>query len=127
MENKKMLSVSILILATSIIFGSIWIGQSLEKFVGLQTTTSISTATNNMALTLSQVAEYMNITEEDFRSIIQIEKMELEKTGGFTGKMVPYFTINNKQYFYKNEVDEWLKDVSIQGREYNTIEGWLLQ
>lgn len=123
METKKLLTVSIIILAMSVILGSIWIGHSLEKNVSLQT--SNSTLTESKTLTLSQVAEYLNMTEEEVRGIIQTEKKMLDTTHTFEGKMFPYFTIDNKQYFYKNEIDEWLKEVSSRRREYNTKEGWV--
>ncbi|MCX8129546.1 MAG: hypothetical protein N3I35_05520 [Clostridia bacterium] len=78
-------------------------------------------------LNVSQAAEYMNITEEEIQGIIKTEDSMLKKSGSFVGKMFPYFTINNKKYFYKNEIDEWLTEVSRNRREYNTVEGWLLQ
>ncbi|MFL0269345.1 hypothetical protein ACJDUH_14750 [Clostridium sp. WILCCON 0202] len=115
----------------SVIFGSIWIGYSLEKTVSLQASTSTPTPTSiltdSKALTLSQVAAYLNMTEEEVRAIIQTEKKKLDETHSFDGKMFPYFTINNKQYFYKDEIDEWLKEVSSNHRQYDTTKGWILQ
>ncbi|MCY6356333.1 hypothetical protein [Clostridium sp. ZS2-4] len=125
MENQKLLPISIVILAISVIVGSIWIGYSLEKTANLQN--SILTSVDNKVLNLSQVAEYLNMKEEEISGIIQIEKVKLEKTGSFSGKMFPYFTINNKRYFYKNEIDEWLKEVSNSHSEYDTLDGWVLQ
>jgi hypothetical protein len=123
LESKKLLSISIIILAMSVIFGCIWIGNSLEKSISLQT--SISNSTNNVTLTLPQVSEYLDMTEEEVQSIIQTEKKQLDEIGSFDGKMFPYFTVNNKQYFYKSEIDEWLKEVSSHRRQYNTTEGWV--
>ena len=67
------------------------------------------------------------MTEEEVCAIIQTEKKKLDETHSFTGKMFPYFTINNKQYFYKDEIDEWLKQVSSHHRQYDTTKGWILQ
>jgi hypothetical protein len=127
--NKKSFSIAIIILAMSVIFGSIWIGHSLEKSVSLQASISnpTSISTDSKALTLSQVAEYLNMTEEEVRAIIQTEKKKLDETHSFAGKMFPYFTINGKQYFHKDEIDEWLKEVTSQHRQYDTIKGWILQ
>lgn len=113
----------------SIIFASIWIGYSLKKTVSLQASISnqTPTLTDSKTLTLSQVAEYLNMTEEEVRAIIQTEKKKLDETHSFEGKMFPYFTINNKQYFYKDEIDEWLKEVSSNHRQYDTTKGWILQ
>lgn len=129
MENKKLLPISIITLALSVIFGSIWIGYSLEKTVSLQASISKPTSilADSKALTLSQVAVYLNMTEEEVRAIIQTEKKKLDESHSFEGKMFPYFTINNKQYFYKDEIDEWLKEVSSNRRQYDTTKGWILQ
>ena len=127
MENKKLLPASIIILAMSVIFGSIWIGHSLRENVSLQTSTSTSVLTNSKVLTLSQVAQYLNMTEEEVSGIIQTEQKKLDETHTFMGKMFPYFTINNKQYFYKDEIDEWLKEVSTNQRQYDTTKGWILK
>ncbi|MEG0775090.1 hypothetical protein [Clostridium sp.] len=125
MENKKLFPISIIILAMSVIFGSIWIGNSLEKSSTMQTSIPTITSTDNKTLTLPQIAQYLNMTVEEVRGIIQTEKKQLDETHVFHGKMFPYFTINNKQYFYKNEIDEWLKEVSSNRREYNTTKGWV--
>jgi hypothetical protein len=129
LEIKKLVPISIIILAMSVIFGSIWIGHSLEKAVSIQDSisTSTSTSTESKNLTLSQVAEYLNMTEEEVRAIIQTEEKKLGERHSFVGKMFPYFTIDNKQYFYKDEIDEWLKEVSSHRRQYDTIKGWILQ
>ena len=39
------------------------------------------------------------MSEEDVRGIIAVEKSILENTGSFNGEMLPYFIINDKQYF----------------------------
>ena len=125
MENKKLLPISIIILAMSVVFGSIWIGHSIEKSVSLQA--SISISTNSKTLSLSQVAEYLNMNEEEVSAIIQTEQKKLDETHSFDGKMFPYFTINNKQYFYKDEIDEWLKEVSSNRTQYDTTKGWIFK
>lgn len=76
---------------------------------------------------MSEVADYIGISEEEVLGLIDTEKNILEKTSIFTGKMFPYFIVNEKQYFYKDEVDEWLKDVSNEHREYDTTKKTLIQ
>ena len=41
--------------------------------------------------------------------------------------MFPYFTVNEKQYFSKVAIDEWLKEASNEHREYDTNKKQLLQ
>ena len=67
------------------------------------------------------------MTEEEVQGIINTEKSMLEETGSFTGIMFPYFTVNEKQYFSKAAIDEWLNEVSKEHREYDTNKKQLLQ
>lgn len=127
MENKKLLPISIIILAVSIIFSCLWIGYSIEKAVNLQASIPASTSAYSKVLTLTQAAKYLNMTEDEVLAIIQTEKKKLDETHSFEGKMFPYFIIDTKQYFYEDEIDEWLKEVSSFHRQYNTTEGWVLQ
>lgn len=92
LENKKLLPISIIILAMSVVFGSIWIGCSIEKNVSLQASISTPTSisTDSKTLTLSQVAEYLNMKEEEVSGIIQTEEKMLDETHSFAGKMFPY-------------------------------------
>lgn len=57
--------------------------------------------------------------------IIQSEQKSLSMSGSFTGEMFPYFKINNEIYISKNELTNWIKDVTTQRREY--ILGQVLQ
>lgn len=115
--------IAILFIGASIIINSYFIGEAI-KSANLQD--SNITSVDDKILNLSQAAEYLSMTEEEIQGVMQTEKNILEKTGSFSGKMFPYFTINNKKYFYKNEIDEWLKEVSSNRREYNTTDGWIL-
>ena len=124
MGNKNLVTaISIVFLGISIMVSGYFIGNAIKSTDdGDKRTEPVEVK----VLNLSQVAGYLNMSEEELKRIIVIEKNQLEKTGSFYGKMFPYFTIDNKQYFYKNEIDEWLKNVTSTHREYNTNEGWLL-
>jgi hypothetical protein len=76
-------------------------------------------------LGISQVSKYLKMSEEEVMGIINTEQGIFDKTGSFTGLRLPYFKVNNKYYFYKNSVDEWLKQVTEQRRQYNTKEGYM--
>lgn len=71
-------------------------------------------------MNISEVANYLGMTEEEVQGIINTEKNMLESRGSYTGIMFPYFIVNDKLYFYKEQIDEWLKDTSIQRKEYDT-------
>jgi len=74
-------------------------------------------------LTLEQVAKYLSISEEDINTIIRTEENILMNTGSFRGKMFPYFIVADKRYFYKDEINDWVKEVSIEKRRYDFKNG----
>ena len=124
LENKKSLLIGIIILTCGVVFSSLWLGYSMQKSSSLIIKEE---ASNSNVFTLSEVADYIGISKEEVLGLIDTEKNILEETGTFTGRMFPYFTVNEKQYFYKDEVDEWLKDVSNEHREYDTNKKTLIQ
>ncbi|MDU5105737.1 hypothetical protein [Clostridium sp.] len=117
MQNNKSLLISIVTLTLCIMLSSIWSGYSIQKSTNIQKQDSVI---NSNVFTISQVAEYIRMTEEEVQGIIDTEEIELDTTGSFSGIMFPYFIVNEKQYFYKEKIDEWLKEVSNEHREYDT-------
>lgn len=117
MRNNKSLLISIVTLTLCIMLSSIWLGYSIQKSTNIQKQDSVI---NSNVFTISQVAEYIRMTEEEVQGIIDTEEIELDTTGSFSGIMFPYFIVNEKQYFYKEKIDEWLKEVSNEHREYDT-------
>nr|WP_278678450.1 hypothetical protein [Clostridium paraputrificum] len=60
----------------------------------------------------------------------KLTNIQTQKTNGdgnvlTAGPMFPYFTGNDKMYFYKQPIDEWLKEVLTQRKEYDTISGFV--
>ncbi|MPM42959.1 hypothetical protein SDC9_89631 [bioreactor metagenome] len=117
MQNNKLLSISIIILAVGMFLSSIYFGYSIQKGSNIQVENA---AVNSSVMNISEVANYLGMTEEEVQGIINTEKNMLESRGSYTGIMFPYFIVNDKLYFYKEQVDEWLKDISIQRKEYDT-------
>ena len=122
MQNNKLLSISIIIVGLCILLSSTWLGYSIQKSTNIQTQ---KIATDSNVMNISQVANYLGMTEEEVQGIMKTEKNILESTGSYTGTMFPYFILNDKLYFYKEQIDEWLKDVSIQRKEYDTKIGYV--
>lgn len=114
---------AVLFIGLSIIISGYFIGTAIKSTQEVNKSTA-STETKVMSLT--QAAEYLSMTEKEVSQIIQLEKNQLEKTGSFYGKRFPYFKIDDKIYFYKDEIDEWLKEASSSHREYNSVKGWVL-
>lgn len=120
MDKNKILSRSIIILTLGIVLSSIWLGYSIQKSSDSKIQ---ATNINSDILNLSQAASYLGMSQEEVEGIIKTEKDALDQNGGFTGVMFPYFIVNGKQYFYKEQIDEWLKDVTTSHREYDTRKG----
>lgn len=85
-----------------------------------------ATIINNESLVMNvdQAADYVGVTTEQLRKMIQIEKNQLNQRGSFSGEMIPYFKVNDDLLFYRNQLDVWLQYVSIQKVEYNLVEGY---
>lgn len=117
MQNNKLLPISIIIFAFGMFLSSIYFGYSIQKGSNIQVENA---AVNSSVMNISEVANYLGMTEEEVQGIINTEKNMLESRGSYTGIMFPYFIVNDKLYFYKEQIDEWLKDTSIQRKEYDT-------
>lgn len=114
MKNSILSPLSIIILAASVVFGSIWIGNSVEKYANNQN--NITRLENKALLTSEQAAEYLNISNEMFENILlkdSNEKTNLKNnrvSSYETYKFVPYLVIDGYgKMFSRKELDEWIK------------------
>ena len=105
MQNNKSLIISIAILTLSILISSIWLGYSIQK-----PKTIITNASNN-AMTLSQLSDYLGMSEDEIKGIIKTEEKTLKSTG--QAQIFPHFIVNEKMYFNKQQVDQWLKETQL--------------
>ncbi len=110
MENKKILPISIIALSISIVFGAIWIGQSIEKIIDIKTS-GYNVSAEKALLTDAESAEYLNISLDEFNNILLKNSREKANLTSYdTYKFIPYIEINdNKKMFSKKELDEWIK------------------
>ena len=122
MQNNKLLPISIIIVALCILLSSTWLGYSIQKSTNIQIQ---KTSIYSNVMNISQVTNYLRMTEKEVQGIMETEKKQLESTGSYTGMMFPYFMVNGNIYFYKEQIDEWLKEVSLQHTEYDTIKGFV--
>lgn len=117
MQNNKLIPISIIIVVFCMLLSSIYLGYSIQRIPNIQ---AENTIVDNSVMIISEVANYLGMTVEEVQEIINIEKNTLNSSGSYTGIMFPYFIVNDKLYFHKESVDEWIKDVSIQHKEYDT-------
>ena len=124
MKNNKGLTISIIILACTIVIGSSIMATKVSTAIN---TNSIDSKENSQVLGINEAADYLHLSEEQVIRMINIEKTDLEEDGIFSGMMLPYFTVDGQYYFCKAELDNWLKEVANEHTEYNTAEGWRKQ
>ncbi|MFS0661392.1 helix-turn-helix domain-containing protein [Niallia alba] len=61
-------------------------------------------------MTINQLSEYLQISEDSIENIITEDDFERAKLSSYdTYKFIPYLKINNKERFIKSEINEWLK------------------
>jgi hypothetical protein len=104
LENKKFLSLSIIILAMSVVFGSIWIGHSFPKVITTQT------SKEKALLTETESAEYLNITIDEFKNILLNDSQTKSQLTSYAPyRFIPYIEINTAtKMFNKTELDKWI-------------------
>lgn len=85
---------------------------------------AITIKNESPVMNIEQAADYVGVTAEQLKKMIQIEKNQLSQRGSFSGEMIPYFKVNDDLLFYRSQLDVWLQYVSIQKVEYNLVEGY---
>lgn len=91
-------------------FGSVWIGHSLQKFYKEQAgNTQVSP--EKALMTEKESAEYLNISLNQFGSILTKDDEEKTDLGSYdTYRFVPYIKLTNgNKMFSRKELDEWIK------------------
>jgi hypothetical protein len=74
LESKKSLLIGIIILTCGVVFSSLWLGYSIQKSSGLIVKEE---ASNNNVFTVSEVADYIGISEEEVLGLIDTEKNQV--------------------------------------------------
>jgi len=115
-QNRFLIGAAMLIIGASIVLNGYLIGVAIK---------STQVKEDTRVLNLSQAATYMNLTEAELLGIIKTETDLLNEYHSFSGKMFPYFIINDQFYFYKDEINEWLKEACMERKNYNISSGWI--
>ncbi|SEO93921.1 helix-turn-helix domain-containing protein [Paenibacillus sp. OV219] len=69
-------------------------------------------------MSIAETADYLHLSEDEITTIITLEETVLESTGTYTGKMFPYFKINNEIYVSRDELAAWIKETATQRKQY---------
>jgi len=100
LENNKLIPLSIILLAVSIVFGSIWIGNSLKEVANQSIYIN---SQENEILELGEAAKYLKISEGDLLYLVRESDPEIK-----------YVEINGKYIFSKEGLHQWVKSSKIR-------------
>ena len=100
MEKNKLLSLSIIILALSMVFCSLWIVSSIKE--GTNKIMTFASQENDV-LTLDEASTYLKISSTELLYIVD----------GINSD-IPHAKINGKYIFSKVGLDNWLQSASFE-------------
>ena len=107
MENNKLLPLSIIILAINFVFGSIWIGNSIEKASELEGYDHIAF---RALLNKEEAAQYLNISVEQLNSILRKDEQQKRNLGSYpTYRFIPYMELEGNQMFNIEGLNLWIE------------------
>lgn len=116
--------VCILTLAVSILFGSIWIGNSIKNYtINLNKSNNSSKGLlyNKALMTEEETSQYLNLQLDIFKKIVIQNDVARKQAGSYEDfRYIPYITINGVRYFSKEHVDKWVENNSLSRQEIQT-------
>lgn len=114
------LFLSSLILGVSIITGCLLLQENFND-KELIVTNEI-TKEPKALLNTKETAEYLNLTEQQVKTIIESENHILSTTNSYHGKMFPYIKIGIEIFVSRDELNEWIKESTTQRKEYGPFD-----
>lgn len=115
MNTNKLLPFSILALALCILFGSFFIGKSIENAAVAQVPVPVQV--ERALLTQQECAEYLNITEDELKGLIAQQLYQKSQMSSYNPyQYLSFLEVDGKKMFSKNTLDMWI-NFSIYGVE----------
>lgn len=118
-ENKQHLICTIII-SLSIIIGCVWIGNTISKVNKDTNVNQSSLVTNKALMTDKETAEYLNMSQEKFNSLITYEESQKKGFGGDFYMFIPFVKVDGVKYFNKEQVDKWVEYHITKNVDINT-------
>lgn len=120
MQNEyKWMTAGILFLSICILISSFWLGEAIRN--GQVQNKSDEAFTINSArsglLSLSETSQYLNITEDQLKAIMSIEK----KHKNIINNRLEYIMIDHEYFFSKEELNTWISEAMHEYREYRSM------
>lgn len=101
--------IGIFILGLSIVISAFILSNTSSKSDSLKNNSQVINSTPDL-MTITQLAEYLQTSEQALENIILKDDSERADLGTYdTYQFIPYLKIDNQKRFIKVEIDEWLK------------------
>ena len=99
------------ILGLSIVISAFILSNALSNTAGKDDNNSQIINSTPDLMTITQLSEYLQISEQSIESIIHEDNSLKEEFGDIyeTYRLIPYLKIDNQIRFIKTEIDQWLK------------------
>lgn len=120
MKNSYILPGSIIFLALSILFSSVFLGNVIKiQDPYLQVTEDKTISQGKLLITMEEASDFLGIPVEAIQEIINKEEEYMDEFHEFRGKMFPYVKVDRKIYFNKEELEEWVKEKAADRTDFD--------
>lgn len=103
MKDYKWIVLSAVILSISLIFSSIYIGNSLKQNVKKENI-------NSDLLSKEKTAEYLQISVDDLDKILLKEVTEKGNVSVYdANRFIAFVELNGKVYYSRNQINKWIE------------------
>lgn len=113
------MSICVLTLSISIVFGGVWIGNAIRN--NAINPTKYSYSYSKALMTEMETAEYLSLSLDKFQRLVSqndMQRSQLESYETFT--FIHYITIDGDRYFNKEHIDKWVENSSLHIQKYKT-------
>ncbi|MGE7982217.1 Clp protease ClpB [Solibacillus sp. NPDC093137] len=102
--------IGIVLLGLSIIIAAFIVNNTASNTTNIDEGTEIATSSIPDLMTMTQLAEYLQISEQSIDIIISHDDWQREGLSSYdTYQFIPYLLLDNQKRFIKTEIDAWLK------------------
>lgn len=110
--------IGVFVLGLSIVVSSFILSNTSSK-VGIPEESSQVLPSTTDLMTVTQLADYLQISEQSLETIITTDDSERAGLSSYdTYRFIPYLIINDEKRFMKTEINEWLKYLSDHNYRY---------
>lgn len=120
MQNEyKWMTAGILFLSICILISSFWLGEAIRNGQVQNKSDEALTimSARSGLLSLSETSQYLNITEDQLKAIMSIEK----KHKNIINNRLEYIMIDHEYFFSKEELNTWISEAMHEYREYRSM------